>query len=84
MNTPAVSVMLVDDHTMLRQGLRRSLETEGITVVAEASNGDEAVRVALGDGTSNAAKVSACPSVIQSTNYRDTSQRNSGRPLWTT
>jgi DNA-binding NarL/FixJ family response regulator len=46
-NTPAVSVMLVDDHTMLRQGLRRSLETEGITVVAEASNGDEAVRVAL-------------------------------------
>lgn len=47
MNSPAVSVMLVDDHTMLRQGLRRSLETEGITVVAEASNGDEAVRVAL-------------------------------------
>ena len=47
MNTAAVSVVLVDDHTMLRQGLRRSLETEGITVVAEASNGDEAVRVAL-------------------------------------
>lgn len=47
MNTQPVSVMLVDDHTMLRQGLRRSLETEGITVVAEASNGDEAVRVAL-------------------------------------
>ena len=47
MNTGAVSVVLVDDHTMLRQGLRRSLETEGITVVAEASNGEEAVRVAL-------------------------------------
>jgi DNA-binding NarL/FixJ family response regulator len=46
-NAQPVSVMLVDDHTMLRQGLRRSLETEGITVVAEASNGDEAVRVAL-------------------------------------
>lgn len=41
------SVMLVDDHTMLRQGLRRSLETEGITVIAEASNGDDAVRIAL-------------------------------------
>ena len=41
------TVMLVDDHTMLRQGLRRSLETEGIQVVAEASNGDEAVRLAL-------------------------------------
>lgn len=45
MNSP--TVMLVDDHTMLRQGLRRSLETEGIQVVAEASNGDEAVRMAL-------------------------------------
>ena len=43
----SLSVVLVDDHTMLRQGLRRSLETEGITVVAEASNGEEAVRVAL-------------------------------------
>lgn len=41
------TVMLVDDHTMLRQGLRRSLETEGIQVIAEASNGDEAVRLAL-------------------------------------
>jgi len=41
------TVMLVDDHTMLRQGLRRSLETEGIQVVAEASDGNEAVRLAL-------------------------------------
>jgi DNA-binding NarL/FixJ family response regulator len=41
------TVMLVDDHTMLRQGLRRSLETEGIQVIAEASNGNEAVRLAL-------------------------------------
>ncbi|MFN8023190.1 MAG: response regulator transcription factor [Acidimicrobiales bacterium] len=41
------SVMLVDDHTMLRQGLRRSLETEGIPVVAEASNGEEAIKMAL-------------------------------------
>ena len=41
------SVMLVDDHTMLRQGLRRSLETEGIPVIAEASNGEDAIRMAL-------------------------------------
>jgi two-component system, NarL family, response regulator DegU len=41
------SVMLVDDHTMLRQGLRRSLETEGIPVIAEASNGEEAIKMAL-------------------------------------
>ncbi|MGD9996274.1 MAG: response regulator [Ilumatobacteraceae bacterium] len=46
MTTPP-SVMLVDDHTMLRQGLRRSLETEGIPVVAEASNGEEAIKIAL-------------------------------------
>ncbi len=44
---PALSVMLVDDHTMLRQGLRRSLEHEGLEVVAEASNGSDAVRLAL-------------------------------------
>jgi DNA-binding NarL/FixJ family response regulator len=47
MSVKAPSVMLVDDHTMLRQGLRRSLETEGIPVIAEASNGEEAVRLAL-------------------------------------
>jgi two-component system, NarL family, response regulator DegU len=41
------SVLLVDDHTMLRQGLRRALEGEGITVVAEASDGEEAIRLAL-------------------------------------
>jgi two-component system, NarL family, response regulator DegU len=43
----APTVMLVDDHTMLRQGLRRSLETEGIQVVAEAANGQDAVKLAL-------------------------------------
>ena len=42
-----LTVMLVDDHTMLRQGLRRALESEGIEVVGEASDGVEAVRLAL-------------------------------------
>ncbi|MEI8240469.1 MAG: response regulator transcription factor [Actinomycetota bacterium] len=42
-----ISVVLVDDHTMLRQGLRRALEVEGIKVVGEASDGDEGVKVAL-------------------------------------
>lgn len=41
------TVVLVDDHTMLRQGLRRALEAEGITVVGEASDGAEGVKVAL-------------------------------------
>lgn len=43
----ALSVVLVDDHTMLRQGLRRALESEGVMVVGEAADGDEGVRVAL-------------------------------------
>lgn len=43
----ARTVVLVDDHTMLRQGLRRALEGEGIKVVGEASDGDEGVKVAL-------------------------------------
>ena len=41
-----LSVILVDDHTMLRQGIRRALESEGIKVVAEASDGAEAVSLA--------------------------------------
>lgn len=40
-------VVLVDDHTMLRQGLRRALEGEGVTVVGEASDGAAGVEMAL-------------------------------------
>ena len=43
----ALSVVLVDDHTMLRQGLRRALEAEGIEVIGEAADGAEGVEVAL-------------------------------------
>jgi two-component system, NarL family, response regulator DegU len=43
---PAVRVLLVDDHRMLREGLRRSLEAEGVDVVAEGADGEEAVRLA--------------------------------------
>jgi DNA-binding NarL/FixJ family response regulator len=38
--------MLADDHRMLREGLRRSMVEQGFDVVAEAGNGDEAVRLA--------------------------------------
>ena len=41
-----VRVLLADDHTMLREGLRRSLELAGLTVVAEAADGEEAHRLA--------------------------------------
>ena len=37
--------MLVDDHKMLREGLRRSMIEEGFDVVGEAADGEEAVRL---------------------------------------
>jgi DNA-binding NarL/FixJ family response regulator len=42
-----ISVLLVDDHALLRKGLRRLLEDDpGLCVVGEASNGWEAVELA--------------------------------------
>ncbi len=41
-----IRVVLVDDHPMVRMGLRLSLlSTEGIDVVGEAEDGEEALRV---------------------------------------
>jgi two-component system, NarL family, response regulator DegU len=42
----AIRLLLVDDHRMLREGLRRSMETYGFDVVGEASDGEEGVRLA--------------------------------------
>lgn len=36
-------ILLVDDHQILREGIRRGLETAGEEVVGEAENGEEAV-----------------------------------------
>lgn len=42
-----ISVLLVDDHSLVRRGFRRILEDEiGITVVGEAADGAEAVKLA--------------------------------------
>jgi len=41
------SVLLVDDHTLIRQALRRNLEEFGFTVVAEAADGPSAVAASL-------------------------------------
>ena len=42
-----ISILLVDDHSLVRRGFRRLLEdARDITVVGEASDGDEAVRLA--------------------------------------
>jgi NarL family two-component system response regulator LiaR len=42
-----ITVLLVDDHALVRQGVRAFLETQpDITVIAEADGGEEAVRCA--------------------------------------
>jgi DNA-binding NarL/FixJ family response regulator len=42
-----ITVLLVDDHQLVRRGFRRLLEDDpAITVVGEASNGDEAIPLA--------------------------------------
>jgi DNA-binding NarL/FixJ family response regulator len=43
---PALSLLLADDHTMVRQSMRQSMEAEGFTIVGEAGDGEEAVRLA--------------------------------------
>ena len=43
-----IRILLGDDHTVVRQGLRKILEAqEGLEVVGEAADGREAVRLAL-------------------------------------
>ncbi|HET9109269.1 MAG TPA: response regulator transcription factor [Ktedonobacterales bacterium] len=45
--TQAITVLIVDDHHLVRQGVRSFLEKQpGITVVGEASSGEEALRLA--------------------------------------
>ena len=40
-------LLLVDDHKLLREGLRRAVEDAGFDVVGEAGDGEEAVRLAV-------------------------------------
>lgn len=42
----ALRILLADDHCIVRQGVRALLERSGFEVVAEASDGQEAVRLA--------------------------------------
>jgi DNA-binding NarL/FixJ family response regulator len=47
MTDKRITVLLADDHPLVRRGFRRMLEDDpAIAVVAEASDGDEAVRLA--------------------------------------
>jgi DNA-binding NarL/FixJ family response regulator len=44
--TPKITVLLVDDHALVRRGFRRLLEDDpSIAVVGEASNGEEAIQM---------------------------------------
>ena len=46
-STERIRVMLVDDHPIMRNGLRHALESEGdFVIVGQAGDGREAVRVA--------------------------------------
>ena len=50
MNARTVRVLLVDDHPVVRAGLRALLEGfGGITVTAEAGDGQEALRALVDD-----------------------------------
>jgi DNA-binding NarL/FixJ family response regulator len=45
--TAPITVVLADDHHLVRRGFRRMLEDDpGIVVVGEAANGEEAIRLA--------------------------------------
>src|SRR5215204_4241191 len=43
----AIRLVLVDDHTMLRHGLRQTLQQHGLDIVGEASNGRAGVELML-------------------------------------
>jgi len=44
--TPTISVLIVDDHALVRRGFRRLREDDpSIAVVGEAGNGEEAIRI---------------------------------------
>jgi DNA-binding NarL/FixJ family response regulator len=48
MDEPAeIRVVVVDDHDLFRRGLRRSLEDQGLRVIGEAADGEEAVRLVV-------------------------------------
>lgn len=42
-----IRILLADDHTLYREGLKLLLEREGLCVIGEAADGGEALRLAL-------------------------------------
>jgi DNA-binding NarL/FixJ family response regulator len=69
-------ILLADDHTVVRQGLRFILDTEpDLEVVAEASNGNEAVARALRDDIDLAILDIAMPTMTGLQAARELSKR---------
>ena len=46
--TAPITVLLADDHALVRRGFRRLLEDDGLSVVGEASTGEEAATLYAG------------------------------------
>ncbi len=58
----STSILLVDDQALIRQGFRMILEAEDdLTVVGEAADGAEAVRLATNEALMWSSWTSACP-----------------------
>ncbi|HEX2863638.1 MAG TPA: response regulator transcription factor [Deinococcales bacterium] len=45
MTNPVPSILIADDHPLFRVGLKHALQAQGFQVVAEAENGEQAVRL---------------------------------------
>lgn len=43
----SIRILLVDDHQILREGIRRGFESAGHEIVGEAANGEEAIELAI-------------------------------------
>src|SRR5205809_4888030 len=44
--TPAIQILIADDHPIVRQGLRQVIESDaGLRIMAEAGNGREALAI---------------------------------------
>jgi two-component system NarL family response regulator len=44
---PAPRILIVDDHDLVREGLRSLMAAAGIEIVAEAEDGESAIRLAM-------------------------------------
>jgi hypothetical protein len=70
-----IRIVLADDHVLVRQGLKSLLEREKFQIVAEASNGQEVVRLADG-------RISPHETHAKARYPRDSKPRPLRRPPW--